>query len=122
MTSEAVTKLSPAKRSGEYPSRTAPFSFSAAARVARPNVVNLDQPHSTMPITITITASQRPSRGTVRSPAIVTGWRGRMGSTRIVVLSANRRSTSDMKTIVNPTLATTLASAGAARSGRNTSR
>ena len=78
--------------------------------------------HSTMPITITTAISHRPSRGIVRSSVIVTGSRGRIGSTRRLVLSANRRSTSEVKMITRPTLATIFASAGACRSGLNTSR
>ena len=36
----ASTQLAPARKSGEKPRTMAPFSFSAAARVARPNRVN----------------------------------------------------------------------------------
>ena len=35
----AIIQLMAASRSGEWPSSTAPFSLSAAARVARPNRV-----------------------------------------------------------------------------------
>ena len=80
-----------------------------------------DETHTTPVINNTIAINHNPSRGTVRSEVIVTGSRGRIASTRRPELSANRRWISDVKTITSPMLATTLASAGARYSGRNTS-
>ena len=40
-----ITQLAPAKKSGEKPRTIAPFSFSAAARVASPNRVYLKTAH-----------------------------------------------------------------------------
>ncbi len=72
-------------------------------------------------ISNTMNTSQSPSRGTVTPSMIVTGSRGRIASTRRSELSSNRRSINDVKTMTSPMLATTLASAGARYSGRNTS-
>ena len=49
------TQLAPAKNSGEKPSTTAPFSFSEAARVARPKRVSWNSAYSAAVSTITST-------------------------------------------------------------------
>ena len=120
--SDVSTKLAPAKNVGEYPNSTAPFSFSAAARVTRPIRVYRDAAHTAAATAMTTTASHNPSRGTVSPSAMVTGSRGRIAPTRMLESPANRRSISEMNTITKPMLATTLARAGARNSGRNTSR
>ena len=51
------TQLVPARKSGEKPRTTAPFSFSAAARVARPKRVFWNRNHSTNANTITSIAT-----------------------------------------------------------------
>ena len=66
-------------------------------------------------------ANHSPSRGIVRSPVMVTGSRGRIGVTRMAVMSSNRLSMRLMKTMMRPILATTFANAGAFRNGLNTS-
>ena len=48
---------------------------------------------------------------------MVTGSRGRIFGTRIADMSSKRRTTKVMKTMMRPTLATTLARAGACRNG-----
>ena len=80
-----------------------------------------DEIHTAVVISNTMNTSQSPSRGTVTPSMIVTGSRGRIGSTRRPALSSKRRSINDVKTMTSPILATTLASAGARYSGRNTS-
>ena len=49
-----ATQFTPARKSGEYPSTSAPFSFSDAARVARPNRVNRNSAHSPMVTAMTM--------------------------------------------------------------------
>ena len=64
----------------------------------------------------TMPSSHRPPRGTVTSDMIVTGSRGRIGSTRRPALSGKRLLISEMNTMTKPILATSLARA------RNTSK
>ena len=82
-TTEEITQPEAARKSGECPRRTAPFSFSAAARVASPNRRYLLAAHTTRVISNTMPNSHRPSRGTRNVSVIVMTSRGKIGSTRI---------------------------------------
>ena len=70
------TQLLPARKSGENPSTTAPFSFSAAARVARPKRANRNSAHNaavTISTRITTNSCSRENR-TPNGNSHSTGW------------------------------------------------
>src|SRR3954454_12040709 len=73
----ASTQLPVPMRLAESPIRAAPCSFSAAARVARPNRVTRYVTDSAIASTITIPDTQNRSGGT-GSPARLTGLDGRI--------------------------------------------
>ena len=111
------TQLVPASTSGENPSRTAPFSFSAAARVARPKRVKRKTAQRTAVTTTTMMASIRSSNGITRSPGKCTGSLRMMGS-MASACEVKRRVTIACSRMNKPTEATTLARGGAPRRGR----
>lgn len=77
----AIIQLRLPTQSGDTPSSTAPFSFSAAARVLIPNRVQREIAHRPAVATTVRPSSQKRSRGMV-VPSTSTG---RAGSTRSVV-------------------------------------
>src|SRR4029077_1410175 len=112
------TQVAAASRCGEYPANAAVRSFSAAAIVANPVLVYRNQA-ATSAVTIPTTAvSHSRSCGNV-SPAIEIESDGMIGATGRDVVP-NWRAVSAWKNNRTPTDATTLASTGAWRSGRNT--
>ena len=71
------TQLLPARKSGENPSTTAPFSFSAAARVASPNRAKRNSAHSAAVTISTRITTNNCSRGEPDTPngnSHSTGW------------------------------------------------
>ena len=113
------TQLMPARKSGENPSTTAPFSFSAAARVARPKRVYWNTSHSNTDSAITTIATKSWSAAIVVTPRwtwVVFFTPGNGGTCCEVML--NRKMIVACKNTNTPTVATTLASGGACRSGR----
>ena len=114
----ASTQLAAARASGDHPSSATAVSSSAMARLARPKRVNRDRAHSPAAARTTTAASRSRSRGT-STPSTDTGDDGRRpGTGRLSV--PNHRTATAWRTASRPTEATTLASAGARRKGRNT--
>ena len=119
-TTEASIQFPAARTFGENPNNVAPFSSSAAALVANPNVVALYRMLRSKAVRITIPASQKRSWG-IRVPSIVSVSVGRIALT-VSLEVPNRSRTRDCSRIKTPTVATTFASSGAPRKGRKTSK
>ena len=75
------TQFAPARQSGEKPSRTAPFSFSAAARVASPKRVKRNSAHRTTASSDHEPATSSWSWGMAMPRGNVTGSLARIGLT-----------------------------------------
>ena len=113
-----IIQLTAASRSGERPIRTAPFSSSAAARVARPKRVNRYAAQRA-----TVAATTSPARiSWSRAIDVPRRWTGRFSNSGLTATACEvkRSTTTDWSTSSSPTDATVLASGGAWRSGRNT--
>ncbi len=119
-TTEANIQFPAARTFGEKPNNVAPFSSSAAARVANPNVVALYKIVRTRAVRRTMPASQKRSWG-IRVPNIVSVSVGRIALT-VSLEVPNRSRTRDCSSINTPTVATTFASSGAPRRGLKTSK
>ena len=108
-----------ASRSVFRPANAAVRGSSAAARRARPVRLYRNQAPVATATAVTIAASHSTSCGIV-TPPMARLPDGRMGATMTVELP-NRCTISACRASITPADATTLASAGADRSGRNTS-
>ena len=119
----AITVLSAqftsAMRCGERPVTKAPFSDSAAARVARPKRESRNQSPSAIESAMMIAADHSRSPGT-RLPSIWYVCAGKIGAT-VTADEPSCVASSACSTIMTPTEATAFAAAGAARSGRKIS-
>jgi hypothetical protein len=118
-TAALIIQLAAASRSGAMPLTYAPFSFSAAARVRSPNPVNRNAAASAAARMTTVIANHTRSLDTRTSPIIQTVV-GKMGFT-VTGLIPRRCDMTPVSTIITPIDATARATAGAVRSGRNTS-
>ena len=116
------TQLMPARRSGEKPSTTAPLSFSAAARVARPKRVNRNSADSATVNAITSTATNSCSWVISSTQRSTRCFDTNVNGLTVRGVVAKRRMTIACSRSSSPTDATTLASCGAWRSGRKISR
>jgi hypothetical protein len=112
-------QLTSAMRCGERPVTKAPFSDSAAARVARPKRVNRNHSVSTIDTTMMTAVNQSRSPGT-RLPSMSYTWYGKIGVTETTDEPIPVASSAPITTMT-PTEATAFAAAGAARSGRKIS-
>ncbi len=113
-----IIQLTAASRSGERPIKTAPFSSSAAARVARPKRVNRYAAQRA-----TVAATTSPARiSWSRAIDVPRRWTGRFSNSGLTATACEvkRSTTTDWSTSSSPTEATVLASGGAWRNGRNT--
>ena len=119
-TTEASIQFPAARTFGEKPNNVAPFSSSAAALVANPNVVALYKIVRTRAVRMTMPASQKRSWG-IRVPNIVSVSVGRIART-VSLEVPNRSRTRDCSNINTPTVATTFANSGAPRRGLKTSK
>ena len=117
-TAELIIQLTAAMRSGDSPLTYAPFSVSAAARVASPKRVKRNASASTKAMRRIVAANQSRSPGTRTSPNVYT-LLGKMASTTIGVVPT-RAAITCISTTITPNDATAFATDGAARSGRNT--
>jgi hypothetical protein len=109
--------------SGDRPSTSAPCSFSAAARVARPNRVQRSTNHSAPVTRSTSAASHQRSAGTWRPPASTRSvGRGPSRCSDVAAAPSKRRSTTPIRYTISPSPATTRASTGELRSGRKISQ
>src|SRR5688572_22695735 len=116
---DPAIQLAAARRGGEYPSSSAERSSSAAARNAVPLRVKRSTAQTTAASATTITVRWMRSTGNTRSPS-GTVPDGSTGCTERGV-EPKRIETSACRVTSSPSEATTLASAGARRSGWNTS-
>src|SRR5712692_6468679 len=113
-----IIQFAAATRSGAMPLRNAPFSLSAAARVASPNRVNRNDAAIAKARPSTVTANQTRSLDTLTEPNIQI-LLGRIPATFTGVVPS-RSPMTPVSTTITPIDATARATAGAVRKGRNT--
>ncbi len=120
---DAIAQFRYPSRSGDKPVRTAPFSCSAAARVARPKRVNRNTSARPTATAIAIPASTKLAVGIVELPR----WTTPSGSKEVSCNAAapppsavTRNCMTDCRYRNTPNDATMRASGGAARRGRKT--
>ncbi len=119
-TAALIIQFKAATRSGAMPLTSAPFSVSAAARVCRPKRVK--RKATVMAIAMPSTAAANHTRSLeIRTVPRVQTFVGRIASTDTGAVPS-RCDMSPVMTTITPIDATALATAGAARNGRNTTR